>query len=432
MRVLLIGSGGREHALAWAIAGSPRLAQLSVLPGNAGIARHAECIDLDSGDVEAVARHAVDSRYDLVVIGPEAPLVLGLADRLSELGIAVFGPGAAAARIEGSKVFAKRFMARHAIPTPAFRVFDDAARARDYLEAASTAFPLVVKADGLAAGKGVVICEERREAVRAASAMLEEGRFGAAGQRIVVEECLVGREASFFALTDGERFVELAPCQDYKRAQDGDGGPNTGGMGSYSPASFLDPALRREIVERVIEPTLRGLAAEGCPFRGVLYAGLMLTADGPEVLEFNARFGDPETQVLLPRLAGDWLELFAAAASGSLSGQTLAWKDEAAVCVVMTSGGYPDRYEQGRPISGLPEAEAAPGVLVFHAGTRRAGDQIVTAGGRVLGVTAQGKDLATARERAYAAVARIHFEGERHRSDIALDAVRVGAQGARP
>jgi phosphoribosylamine--glycine ligase len=321
-------------------------------------------------------------------------------------------------------------MTRQGIPTAAYRVFDDVAPAREFLRSSDAEYPLVVKADGLAAGKGVILCDDAGQAVEAAAGMLEGRSFGEAGSRIVVEEMLHGREISFFVLSDGSRFVELATCQDYKRALDGDGGSNTGGMGTYSPSVYLDPATRARIVEWIVRPSIDGLAAEGCPYAGVLYVGAMLTDRGPKVLEFNARFGDPETQVLMPRLDGDWLELLRACATGALPDRALAWKREAAVCVVMASDGYPGRYAKGKPIAGIDEAESLEDVVVFHAGTKATGDTVVTAGGRVLGVTSLGVDLAAARDRAYEAVSRIRWDGERHRTDIALDAVI--AQGARP
>lgn len=421
MKVLLIGGGGREHALAWAIARSPRLRLLRVAPGNAGVEELAETVPIGANDVERLAIHATEERYDLIVIGPEAPLVAGLADRLREAGLRVFGPGARAAELEGSKVFAKRFMQRHGIPTAAFEVFDDAARARAHLERAS--YPLVVKADGLAAGKGVILAGDPSAAIEAANGMLSGREFGDAGRRIVVEERLVGREASFFVLADGRRVAELASCQDYKRAEDGDRGPNTGGMGTYSPSAFVDDALRRRILESIVHPTISGLAAEERPYRGVLYVGLMLTAQGPRVIEYNARFGDPETQVMMPRLDGDWLELLHACASGELPSRELRWSNDATVCVVMASRGYPGDYGKGVPVEGIGDVDGRDGVLVFHAGTARdETGRIVTSGGRVLGVTARGRDLATARHRAYTAVGRIHFSGEHHRDDIAADA----------
>jgi phosphoribosylamine--glycine ligase len=429
MDVLLVGSGGREHALAWALRRSERLGKLRIAPGNAGMAREGELLEIPAEDIERLVDHAKSGRYDLVVVGPEGPLVAGLADRLREIGIAVFGPSARAAELEGSKVFSKHFMSRHGIPTAEFEVFDDPQRARTYLEDPARSYPLVVKADGLAAGKGVLILDEAAAAIEAVEAMLGGRSFGAAGRRVVVEECLVGREASFFVLSDGHEFVELATCQDYKRALDGDGGLNTGGMGTYSPSVFLDPATRHEIVETIVRPTIEGMARDERPYHGVLYVGVMLTDRGPKVLEYNARFGDPETQVLTPRLDGDWLELLHACATGSLAGRTLNWKPEAAVCVVMTSGGYPDAYPKGLPIDGIDVAEAMDDAVVFHAGTARGVDgALVTAGGRVLGVTALGSDLSAARDRAYEAVSAIAWKGEHHRNDIAADAVQRVAQ----
>jgi phosphoribosylamine--glycine ligase len=423
MKVLVVGSGGREHALVWALHRSREVETLRCAPGNAGIAGIAECVPIGAGEIAALEEHVLGEKYDLVVIGPEAPLVAGLADRLSEAGLAVFGPSAAAAMIEGSKVFAKEFMARHAIPSAEFNVFDDIAEARQHLELAR--YPLVVKADGLAAGKGVIIASDRQTAIVTAAGMLSGESFGDAGRRIIVEELLVGREASFFVLTDGERFVELATCQDYKRAHDGDRGPNTGGMGTYSPSVYLDDDTRRQLVERIVRPTIAGLRDEGRPYRGVIYVGVMLTDDGPKVLEYNARFGDPETQVLLPRLDGDWFPLLHACAAGSLEGVTPRWREDAAVCVVMASDGYPGSYPKGVPIEGVEEAKAQDQITVFHAGTASRDGALVTAGGRVLGITALGADLAQARTRAYDAVSRIRFKGAHHRTDIGMDAVQT-------
>jgi len=383
----------------------------------------ADCVDIDAGDVEGLLAHARQERYDLVVVGPEAPLVDGLADRLAEAGIAVFGPSAAAAMIEGSKIFSKELMARHSVPTASFAVFDDCAKAESYIASGDCPMPCVVKADGLAAGKGVLMCENAAQTVDAVRSMLLETKFGAAGNRIVIEETLQGREASFFVLTDGEAIVELATCQDYKRALDGDQGLNTGGMGTYSPSVYLDAAMRRTLMESIVKPTIAGMAAEGTPYRGVLYTGVMLTENGPKVLEYNARFGDPETQVLMPRLDGDWLALLHACAVGELESCTPRWHDRPAVCVVMTAGGYPEAYEKQLPIAGVVEAESDEQVLVFHAGTKTQGDTLVTSGGRVLGVTAMGDDLKQARDRAYDAVNRIRWNNEHHRTDIALDAI---------
>ena len=423
MNVLLIGSGGREDALAWALSRSPRLTRLCCAPGNGGTARHANNISIAAEDVDGLVEHATRERYDLVVVGPEVPLVAGLADRLEREGITVFGPSADAAQLEGSKIFAKLFMQRHAIPTAAFQVFSDPGEARTYLESPGTRYPLVVKADGLAAGKGVILADDPETAVAAAAGMLSGRDFGDAGRRVLVEEMLEGREASFFVLSDGRRFAELATCQDYKRALDGDAGLNTGGMGTYSPSAWLDENTRQTLIEKVVRPTIDGMEAEGMAYRGVLYTGVMLTSDGPKVLEFNVRFGDPETQVLMPRLDGDWLDLLEATALGKLDDTLPAWKNEAAVCVVMASGGYPGSYAKGHRIKGLDRAEQS-GALVFHAGTRSEGGDYITSGGRVLGVTAMGGDLEIARRDAYRAVDEIYWDEEHHRRDIALDAVQ--------
>jgi len=424
MKVIIVGGGGREDAIAWALSRSPSLGRLRCAPGNAGTSRHAETVPIGVGELDALFDHIRSESYDLVVVGPEAPLVAGLADRLRAAGVAVFGPDAAAARIEGSKVFAKEFMARHDVPTAAFKVYDSSDSACAYLNSGEPRYPLVVKADGLAAGKGVIMAADAEQAAAAARMMLDDGKFGSAGRRVVLEEMLYGREASFFVLADGESFVELATCQDYKRALDGDQGLNTGGMGTYSPSAFLDDPTRRTIVETIVRPTIQGLAAEGSPYRGVLYTGVMLTLDGPKVLEFNARFGDPETQVLMPRLDGDWLELLHACATGNLGQRELRWRDEAAVCVVMTAGGYPGPYAKGAPIEGIEAAEAIADVVVFHAGTTRdPRGHLASSGGRVLGVTASGADLDSARRKAYLGVACIQWKDEQHRNDIAADAV---------
>ncbi len=423
MKVLVIGGGGREHALVWALRRSPHVRTLRCAPGNAGTAILAENIPIPADDVGALVDHAGSERYDLVVVGPEAPLVAGLTDRLQELGIPVFGPSAAASRMEGSKVFAKEFMERYRIPTASFKVFRDDAEARAYLLAEDTAYPLVVKADGLAAGKGVILAATPDEAVNATSGMLSGLSFGDAGRAVVVEEMLQGIEASFFVLADGDHIVELATCQDYKRALDGDRGLNTGGMGTYSPSAFLDENTRRTVLETIVNPTIAGLQAEGSPYHGVLFIGIMLTADGPKVLEYNCRFGDPETQVLLPRLDGDWFELLIASATGKLDQVRLSWLDQAAVCVVMAAGGYPGAYEKGSLITGLDRLDGRDGIVVFHAGTTLDKDGAVrTSGGRVLGVTALGRDLPSARKNAYEAMAEIAWENEQHRTDIGADA----------
>ena len=406
MNVLLVGAGGREHALAWKIAQSPRLGELHAAPGNPGIAALGSCHPLRSDDSEALLGLCREAGIDLVVVGPEAPLVAGLADHLRHAGIAVFGPGAAAARIEGSKSFAKDVM--------------HAAGVRTAGTLAEAQAPCVVKADGLAAGKGVFVCRTEAEVADALA------RARSLGEAIVVEELLEGEEVSLFALCDGADALSLAPAQDFKRLLDGDEGPNTGGMGSYSPVPGLTAEEAEHFVESVHRPVLRELAARGAPFQGLLYAGLMLTDDGPRVLEFNCRFGDPETQAILPRLEGDLLEALAAAAAGTLAGVELAAGPEAAVTVVLAAGGYPDKPETGVALEGIADAEAE-GALVFHAGTALRGGSLVSSGGRVLNVTGIGASVAEARERAYRAVAHIELAGVQYRHDVALRAVHAPA-----
>jgi len=424
MRVLVTGSGGREHALAWKIAKSPRVEAVLAAPGSDGIAREAACFPaISAKDAPALVRLVRDERVDLVVVGPEEPLAEGVADRLRDAGCAVFGPSRDAARLEASKVFAKRFMARHAIPTARFEVFDDLAGARGHVRSAGG--PCVVKADGLAAGKGVAVCDGPEAAERALEEIMGARRFGAAGARVVIEECLRGEEVSYYAITDGLNVVALAAAQDHKRAQDGDRGENTGGMGAYSPTPFLPEATEKRVLEEIVHPTIRGLAREGHPFVGVLYVGLMVDPAGAaRVVEFNVRFGDPETQALVVRMTSDLVPLLDGAARGSLQTQLAPVFDDAAVCVVLASGGYPREYATGKPIAGLEEAEREPGVVVFHAGTQRdAEGRFRSAGGRVLGVTARGVSLAEARERAYAAASRIAFEGAHYRRDVAARAL---------
>ena len=425
MRVLVVGSGGREHALAWKIAGSPRVERVLAAPGSAGLAGVATCFPgVSGGDADGLLRLARDEGVDLVVIGPEAPLADGIADRLREAGLAVFGPSAAAARLESSKAWAKQFMARHRIPTAAFALLDDAEEARRHVREAGGA--CVIKADGLAAGKGVFVCETTGEALRAIDEIMGERRFGGAGDRVVIEDCLRGEEVSYYAITDGERVVTLAAAQDHKRALDGDRGENTGGMGAYSPAPVVSEAVEKRILEEVIHPTIRGMAAEGHPYTGVLYAGLMVDASGaPQVVEFNVRFGDPETQPLVVRMEGDLVPLLDGSARGDLANANAPGWGDAAVCVVLASGGYPREFAKGLPIEGIEEAERDPDVVVFHAGTRRDDrDRWVTSGGRVLGVTARGKDVAEAQRRAYAAADLIRFEGMHLRRDIAARALQ--------
>ena len=421
MKVLLIGGGGREHTLAWKLAQSPRVTELLAAPGNPGLARHARCVAIKDSDVEALREMALRERVDLTVVGPELPLSLGVADRFRERGLAVFGPTQAAARLESSKAFAKELMARHGIPTARFRAFTEAEPARAWCRELGA--PLVVKADGLAAGKGVIICRTLAEADAAVTRCLEEGAFGAAGASVVIEEFMVGEEASFFVITDGAAILPLAAAQDHKTVFDGDQGPNTGGMGAYSPAPVMDAGMTERVMAEIVRPTVAAMAKEGVPFAGFLYVGLMITRDGPRVVEFNCRFGDPECQVVIPRLAGDLLPLLDGVARGTGIPDSVPWAPAVSVCVVMSSGGYPGPYETGRPITGLAEAEALPGVHVFHAGTGLRDGALVTAGGRVLGVQALGADVRAAVDAAYAAVARIRFEGMHFRRDIARRAL---------
>ena len=418
MNILVIGSGGREHALVWAIAASPLVDRLYCAPGNAGIADEADCVAIRPGDTAGIIAFCRRAAIDFVVVGPEAPLVGGLIDALEAEGIAAFGPSAAAAVLEGSKGFVKDLCTRENIPTGWYRRFRDAAAAKAYI--AERGAPIVVKADGLAAGKGVVVAATIAEAEAAVDAALGHGRFGTAGAEIVVEECLVGEEASFFALVDGTNALPLAAAQDHKRVGDGDKGPNTGGMGAYSPAVAVTPAVEGEIMERIILPTVRAMRRDGRPFKGVLYAGLMLTEAGPKLLEYNVRFGDPEAQPLMMRLKSDLLPALIATRDGNLKDVNLRWYDEAALCVVLAARGYPGDPLRGTEIRGLDRAASDPEVKIFHAGTRREGDRVIADGGRVLGVTARGKDLAAARERAYRAVDRIEWPEGFCRRDIGL------------
>ena len=419
MNVLLIGSGGREHALAWAILASPLLGKLYCAPGNAGIAEVAECVALNVADHAAVIRFCREKRIDLVVVGPEAPLVAGLADDLAEARIKVFGPSGAAAQLEGSKGFTKDFCAEHGIPTAAYANFDSLAAALAHIE--TQPLPVVVKADGLAAGKGVTIAETRQAAVAAVEACFS-GALGDGG--VVIEEFLEGEEASFFALVDGGHALALASAQDHKRAFDGDRGPNTGGMGAYSPAPVVTPEIARRAMDEIIWPTVKGMAARGMPYKGVLYAGLMITDSGPKLIEYNVRFGDPEAQVLMLRLKSDLLSALLATADGVLNAFDVRWYDDASIVVVMAANGYPDNYAKGGEIRGLDAAREVEGVEVFHAGTARDGGRLVAAGGRVLNVAASGRTIAEARERAYAAVARIDWPGGFYRSDIGWRALQ--------
>lgn len=422
MRILVIGNGGREHALVWKIGQSGRVTRIFCAPGNAGIEELAECISIAAADVDGLAAFAAEQKIDLTIVGPEVPLCAGVVDAFHARGLRIFGPNKRAAQLEGSKVFTKKFLQKYNIPTAEAAVFEDADEARAYLREVGA--PIVVKADGLAAGKGVIVASSISEAERAVTEIMEQKIFGEAGAQVVIEECLRGEEVSVMALVDGKSFQIMAAAQDHKRALDNDLGPNTGGMGAYSPTPVLDEKLKKP-VEEIFRRTLAGLQSEGIEYRGVLYAGLMITEHGPQVLEFNCRFGDPETQVVVPRMDFDLVKALEATIDGSLGRMSLKWKGEAAVCVVMAAGGYPGPYERGMPIAGLKEAGKLDKVCVFHAGTRRnAEGQIVTDGGRVLGITALGEDIEKAAHRAYEAVQQIHFDGAHFRRDIAARALR--------
>jgi len=421
MNVLLIGAGGREHALAWALSASPLLSKLFCAPGNAGIAEVAECVELDSGDHDAVIQFCRDQRIELVMIGPEAPLVAGLGDALGVAGIRYCGPTKAAAQLEGSKGYTKDLCRDANIPTAAYGRFTDRDAAKAYL--ATQGLPIVIKADGLAAGKGVVIATTRDEAEAAIDACLS-GAFGAAGSEVVIEEFLDGEEASFFALCDGVTALPLVSAQDHKRVGDGDTGPNTGGMGAYSPAPVMTREITDQVMREIVQPTVKAMAERGAPFKGVLFAGLMITASGPKLIEYNVRFGDPETQVLMMRLKSDLLAALIATADGVLSNFDLRWSDDAALTIVMAANGYPGTPLKGTEIKGLDAAKQVPNVEIFHAGTRRDGTRLLADGGRVLNVTGRGRTVAEARDAAYAAAAKIDWPGGFYRKDIGWRALQ--------
>jgi len=422
MKILLVGGGGREHTLAWKMAQSKNLTKLYCAPGNPGIAQHAELASIEADDVAAIRAFAVENKIDLVVVGPEDPLTLGLADELRKEKIAVFGPSRRAAELEGSKVFAKELMHKSGIPTARFRVCQELEAARDHVRQVDA--PVVVKADGLAKGKGVIVCQTEEEALHAVERIMRDKEFGDAGDRVVIEDCLVGEEASILAITDGKAIAMLETSQDHKPIFDGDKGPNTGGMGAYSPAPVVTPRLMANIERDVIVPVVHAMNRGGRPFVGVVYAGLMIGEDGPNALEFNVRFGDPETQPILMRMKSDIVPILMAAAKRRLEDVTIEWRPQAAVCVVMASGGYPGSYEKGKVIEGLDDAAKMEDVVVFHAGTKKEGGKILTNGGRVLGVTALGGTIAEAQKRAYEAVAKITFEGAQYRKDIADKALK--------
>jgi phosphoribosylamine--glycine ligase len=421
VKVLVVGGGAREHAIVEALVTSPLEPEVHAAPGNPGIARIAQTVDIPTDDLVALRDYAKANEIDLTVVGPEAPLINGIAECFWEENLKIFGPSRAAARIEGSKVFSKELMRHAGVPSADFEAFDREAAALAYLRT-RTEYPVVVKADGLAAGKGVTVADTREEAEVAVREIFS-GRFGAAGERIVIEECLVGREASIFVMTDGVNILPFLPAQDYKRIGDGDTGPNTGGMGAYSPLMWMEPATYATILEDIIRPTLRQLALIGASYTGLLYAGIMVTEDGPKALEFNCRFGDPETQVVLPRLETDLLELMLATNEEDLEGREIAWSTDKAVCVVLASEGYPETSSSGDCISGL--SEVPPGVYIYHAATDESDGNFDTAGGRVLSVVGLGATVMEARARAYAAVELIHFPGMQYRTDIALEAMEM-------
>jgi len=442
MKILVIGGGGREHALCWKLRQSPRVTKIFCAPGNAGTEAIGRNVPIAITDIEALARFAKEEGIGLTVVGPDDALAAGIVDLFESRGLRIFGPTKAGARFESSKAFAKRFMERHGIPTARFGEFTESAEAHLFCQ--KMKYPIVIKADGLALGKGVVIAENADAAAKAIYRMMEQRQFGDAGRRVVIEEFLTGEECSLHALIDGRNYAMFPSAQDHKRALDGDQGLNTGGMGAYSPAPVLTPELERQAREQVLEPFVRGLAADGLVFKGLLYPGLMVTPEGLKVLEFNCRFGDPEAQVYLPRLETDLVDVLEAVIDGRLAGYPLEWRDEAAVCVVMASGGYPGDYAKGKEITGIDTTEndvivltpprmrvgrwriepAESDAIVFHAGTKRVDGRLATAGGRVLGVTALGADVRAAREKAYAAVEKIHFEGAQYRRDIAAKALR--------
>jgi len=431
MKILVIGSGGREHALVWKIAQSKLVDKIFCAPGNGGIAKLAECIDIKADDIAKLLEFAKKEKIDFTVVGPEAALAAGIVDEFKNYGLKIFGPKKIAAQMEASKVFSKQIMEKYKVPTANFKIFDNASDAKAYIEKIGA--PCVVKADGLAAGKGVVVAKDVGEAKQAVDAMMQEKIFGDAGNKVIIEECLEGQEASILVITDSKEVIALASSQDHKRIFDDDQGPNTGGMGAYSPAPVVTKELFKEILEKIIYRTIDGLVKEGINYQGVLYAGVMLTKDGPKALEFNVRFGDPETEAILPRLKSDLVEVMLAASEGNLSRiRALDWESQACVCVVCAAGGYPGNYEKGSVINGLEEAEKLPGVVVFHAGTKirsindvgqRRETECLTNGGRVLGVTGLGNTIKEAIDKTYEAVGKISFRGMQYRKDIGKKAI---------
>jgi phosphoribosylamine--glycine ligase len=423
MKVLVVGNGGREHALAWKIRQSPLVTDLFCAPGNAGTAAHGDCVPIETSNIVELADFAQTIGADLTVVGPELPMVLGIADEFQRRGLSIFCPSRAAAEIEGSKAFAREFMQRHNIPSPRYEICTSPEAAQDFVMRSPFGYPLVIKADGLASGKGTLVVQDKAEARTAVTQMMMDKKFGTAGAKVVMEEFLAGDEVSFLVFSDGSKVVPMVSVQDHKRLLDGEKGPNTGGMGTVSPSTSLNVDVHKQILQEIIIPTVGGLAAEGRRYQGVLYAGLMITDAGPRVLEFNARFGDPETQVIMARMRSDIVPLLQGVAEGQLKESKIEWAKEAAVCVVLASRGYPDGVETGKPIQGLEEFEDVDDVVVYHAATDRRDGALVTVGGRVLGVTALGASLDAAVQRAYEAVSRISFDGMQYRKDIGQKAL---------
>jgi len=425
MKVLVIGSGGREHTLVWKISQSPKVDKIYCAPGNAGIAELAECIDITTDDINGLAGFALSDQIDLTVVGPELPLVEGIVDLFESRDLRIFGPSRQAALLEGSKVFSKEIMLKYGVPTAGAEIFSSFKKAKDYVQAKGA--PLVVKADGLAGGKGAMVCHTLDEALKAIEAIMQKKIFGESGKRILVEDCLFGEETSFIVFTDGENIVPMASSQDHKRIYDGDKGPNTGGMGAYSPAPMITPDLSEKIMQEIIRPVIDGLASEGKRYKGVLYAGLIITDEGPKVIEFNVRCGDPESQAVIPRLKNDLIDIINDIIDGRLSARSLDWDERPCVCIVCASDGYPGSYQKGKLISGLQEFNNAKDIILFHAGTKLSGQEIITDGGRVLGVTALGKDIKETIDKAYQAIEKIDFEGMYYRKDIGYQAINKGA-----
>lgn len=422
MKVLVIGSGGREHTLVWKITQSPKISQIYCAPGNAGIPKLAQCVNINADSIDKLVDFAQEEKIDLTIVGPELPLSNGIVNEFNRKGLRVFGPSKKATEIESSKVFSKYLMKKYNIPTANYEVFQNSEKAFNYIK--QQAFPLVIKADGLAAGKGVFIVKDLLQARDALDALMEEKKFGEAGRQVIIEEFLEGEEVSILAFCDGKTIVPMVSSQDHKKIFDNDRGPNTGGMGAYSPVPFYPDEFEKRVLEEILKPTVKGLQSEGREYKGVLYAGLILTKQGPKVLEFNARFGDPETQVILPRLKTDLIDIFNAVIEGTLHKINIEWKDNAAVCVVMASGGYPGKYQKGKVISGLERLEKMKDIIVFHAGTKFQDDKIITSGGRVLGITAWDENISKAKERAYKGVKEIYFEDMYYRKDIASKAIK--------